>query len=152
MKKLILSVLTIAFLSSCNNTKKTDSDADSLKTEDGVNMQMEDMDSHNSQNSLDWAGTYVGMLPCTNCEGIETELKIKDDVYVLKTLRKGVDDAYLEQTGNITWSDDGSVIILGGIEDSPFMYKVEENRIVQLDASGNKNTGDQANAYILRKQ
>ncbi len=149
MKKLILSVLTIAFLYSCNNTKKTDAETDN------VNMEMDELrgsDMHNSQTSLDWAGTYVGMLPCSNCEGIDTELRIEDDVYVLKTLRKGVDNAYLEQTGNITWSDDGSMIILGGIEDGPFMYKVEENRIVQLNTSGNRNTGDKANAYILRKK
>lgn len=142
-------MLTIAFLSSCNNTKKTDADSDMVNMDKD---EVEDIDHHNSQNSLDWAGTYTGMLPCSNCEGIETELRIEDDLYVLKTLRKGLDNSYLEQTGNITWSDDGSMIILGGMEEGPFMYKVEENRIVQLDGSGNKYTGDKANAYILRKK
>ncbi|MBA3987014.1 MAG: copper resistance protein NlpE N-terminal domain-containing protein, partial [Flavobacteriales bacterium] len=138
MKNLILSVLTIAFLSSCNNSKKTDADLDGVDMEKD---EIEVVDHHNSQNSLDWAGTYIGMLPCSNCEGIETELRIKEDEYVLKTLRKGLDNSFLEQTGNIIWSDDGSMVILGGMEEGPFMYKVEENRIVQLDGSGNKYTG-----------
>ncbi len=29
----------------------------------------------NSQNSLDWPGTYTGTLPCADCEGIKTEIK-----------------------------------------------------------------------------
>jgi len=110
-----------------------------------------DMDTHTSHSSLDWAGTYSGILPCADCEGIETQLKLESDVYVLKTKYVGKDDAYLEQTGNITWSDDGAMVILGGIENGPFMYKVEENRLIQLDLNGKKITGDLANNYVLNK-
>lgn len=161
MKKILLLVFTVAFLSSCNDTKKSNStDIDSLSVEDSINSEMnetemsetETVDHHNSKISLDWDGTYTGTLPCDDCEGIETELTIGSDVYVLKTLQKGVDDAYLEQTGNFTWTNDGSTIVLGDIDEGFNQYKVEENRVVLLDESGNKYTGDQVNEYRLNKQ
>src|SRR5690606_18798136 len=33
----------------------------------------------NSRNSLDWAGTYRGVLPCADCEGIETVITLAED-------------------------------------------------------------------------
>ena len=36
-------------------------------------------DGHNAQNSLDWAGTYEGTLPCADCPGIKTTITLKDD-------------------------------------------------------------------------
>ena len=38
------------------------------------------VDLHNSQNSLDWSGTYKGITPCADCEGIETILTLNADV------------------------------------------------------------------------
>ena len=35
---------------------------------------------HNSQNSLDWEGVYKGILPCADCDGIETEIVINSDL------------------------------------------------------------------------
>lgn len=37
------------------------------------------VDQHNAQNSLDWPGSYTGILPCADCSGIETILDIKAD-------------------------------------------------------------------------
>ncbi|WP_438946633.1 copper resistance protein NlpE N-terminal domain-containing protein, partial [Sediminibacterium sp.] len=31
------------------------------------------LNSHEAQNSLDWQGSYSGVLPCASCPGIETE-------------------------------------------------------------------------------
>lgn len=28
--------------------------------------------AHSSRNSLDWAGTYEGVLPCSGCRGVRT--------------------------------------------------------------------------------
>ncbi|NCT18719.1 MAG: hypothetical protein AUK33_10790 [Flavobacteriaceae bacterium CG2_30_34_30] len=150
MKKVLLITLALAFLWSCDNKKKTETNQDAVNM-DMHEMNTMDMDTHTSHSSLDWAGTYSGILPCADCEGIETQLKLESDVYVLKTKYVGKDDAYLEQTGNITWSDDGAMVILGGIENGPFMYKVEENRLIQLDLNGKKITGDLANNYVLNK-
>ena len=34
------------------------------------------VDSHTSQQSLDWAGAYEGVLPCADCPGIRTRLTL----------------------------------------------------------------------------
>ena len=34
---------------------------------------------HNSKNSLDWAGEYVGTLPCADCEGIKYSVVLQKD-------------------------------------------------------------------------
>lgn len=35
--------------------------------------------THNSKNPLDWNGTYRGILPCADCEGIKTEVTLHKD-------------------------------------------------------------------------
>ncbi len=41
-------------------------------------------DMHTSQNSLDWAGVYEGVLPCADCPGIQTRLTLsRDETYEL---------------------------------------------------------------------
>ena len=43
-------------------------------------------DEHNAQNSLDYIGMYQGVVPCADCEGIETSLSLEDETnYLLKT-------------------------------------------------------------------
>ncbi|WP_228146574.1 copper resistance protein NlpE N-terminal domain-containing protein [Acinetobacter sp. ANC 3903] len=32
------------------------------------------------ETSLDWPGEYKGFFPCADCQGIETELKLKADI------------------------------------------------------------------------
>jgi len=44
-------------------------------------------DSHNSQNSLDWQGTYKRVTPCADCEGIETKIILNSDYTYLKTTK-----------------------------------------------------------------
>ena len=34
-------------------------------------------DMHTTMNSLDWDGTYTGILPCADCKGIETNITLK---------------------------------------------------------------------------
>ena len=36
-------------------------------------------DLHTSQNSIDWAGVYEGILPCADCPGIKTRLTLNSD-------------------------------------------------------------------------
>lgn len=113
------------------------------------------IDDHTSQNSLDWAGTYSGIMPCADCEGIETELTLNNDnTYTLKTNYLGVDEPVNETlTGNFTW-EDGNIIKLEGVSDSgrsPFV-KVEENRVRYLDLQRNVITGELESYYILSRK
>jgi uncharacterized lipoprotein NlpE involved in copper resistance len=108
----------------------------------------------NSQNALDWPGTYFATLPCGHCEGIETWVTLNaDGTFVLKTHHMGLNDDREEIfTGKFTWDDTGSIVTLNGlIGGAPGKYKVGENRIWHLDRDGKQIEGDLADRYILQK-
>lgn len=109
----------------------------------------------NSQNALDWPGTYFATLPCANCEGIETWVTLNQDgTFELKTHHMGLNDDREEIfTGKFTWDETGSIVTLNGlIGGAPGKYKVGENRIWHLDKDGNRIEGDLADRYILTKK
>lgn len=109
-------------------------------------------DKHNASNSLDWAGTYRGTLPCADCEGIATELTLnQDNTYWLKTsyLGKGVSE--FEEKGTFSWNEAGNTITLSGAKNKPSQYFVAENKVIQFDMAGNKITGSLSENYILKK-
>src|SRR5690606_17472960 len=107
-------------------------------------------DSHTSENALDWEGHYQGVLPCADCEGIKTTINLNNDLtYTIKDEYLGKKEGVFESRGTFEWSDDGQKIMLSDTD--RYTYFVGENRLVQLDKSGNKITGDLANFYILNK-
>ena len=109
-------------------------------------------DIHSAQNSLDWSGTYSGIVPCASCDGIETELHLgKDLTYTLTTKYLDKQAELYSVNGTFEWI--GNNIKLAGIteKDRPNMYKVEENRLRQLDMAGNVITGELEHNYILTK-
>ena len=70
-------------------------------------------DLHNSKNSLDWAGTYEGVLPCADCPGIKTRLTLnKNGTYVLRA--EFLDRPIVPKTvrGKFTWHASGNAISL----------------------------------------
>lgn len=108
-------------------------------------------DGHNSNNSLDWAGTYQALMPCADCAAILTTLTLaQDGSFELKRLFVGEDGSLFDDRGRFSWSEDGRRIMLD-IGDAPTQYLVQENRIVQLDMSGEPITGNLAERYILHK-
>jgi copper homeostasis protein (lipoprotein) len=110
-------------------------------------------DEHNAANSLDWPGTYKGVLPCADCEGITTQIDLRPNMtYTIKTTYLGKDDKAIRHEGSFAWNAKGNTIILSGIENSPNQYFVGENALIQLDMQGNKITGALADKYILAKQ
>lgn len=118
------------------------------------NNKPEQIDEHSAEISLDWQGIYSGVLPCADCEGIETELTLNDDnTYMLISTYLGVDPVVSDTlSGSFHWH--GNNIHLDGIregERSP-NFKVEENRVKHLDMEGNEITGDLASYYILNKE
>lgn len=127
----------------CNSTKQ--------KVDGSSNHTTNDIpDSHTSENALDWEGSYQGVLPCADCEGIKTTIKLNRDLsYNIKDEYLGKKDGVFESQGTFKWNDGGQKIILSDSDRNN--YFVGENRLIQLDASGNKITGDLANLYVLNK-
>lgn len=107
---------------------------------------------HNAQNSLDWSGTYKGLLPCASCEGIATELVLNDDgTYSLTEDYQGGKEVLKETvTGKFTWLPGGSVVQLDAAADQR-QYFVGEGQIKNLDAHGKEATGELASYYVLKK-
>ncbi|HNC64701.1 MAG TPA: copper resistance protein NlpE N-terminal domain-containing protein, partial [Chitinophagales bacterium] len=117
------------------------------------NASTETPDGHTAQNSLDWQGTYSGVLPCADCEGIETELKLNNDQTYSLTNKylDGKNSSTDTLTGTFIWKGN-NVQLERKIKDiRPDVFKVEENQVKQLDLEGKEVTGELANAYILKK-
>ena len=107
-----------------------------------------------SRNALDWQGTYYGLLPCADCEGIETVIRLYyDDTFVLQTKYLGKDEQVFEHKGRFSWDEAGLKIALELPEGSGASgrYQVGENQLFHLDMDGNRITGDLASHYILAK-
>jgi uncharacterized lipoprotein NlpE involved in copper resistance len=108
---------------------------------------------HNAKNSLDYIGTYKGILPCADCNGLETEIAINENsTFSIKTKYQGKGEKVFVQKGNFTWNKKGNTIILTNIKNKPNQYFVGENTLTQLDLSGKKITGSLAEEYKLFKQ
>lgn len=141
-----LFLAALYFFPSC--ASDNDTEADSVQPPAAS---IPDM-AHNSQNSLDWMGTYRGITPCADCEGIETTLVLHEDGrYELATEYLGKSDEIFRESGTFTWNENGNQIQLDDEDVRPADYLIQENRVVQLDMEGDRITGDLADYYILDK-
>jgi len=107
----------------------------------------------NTRTSIDWAGVYVGTLPCADCMGIDYKLTLNsDDTYSLTRVYLKDTETMITTDGPFTWDKNGNKITLKAIDkDDDFIFKVGENRIWALDTKGNEITGELAENYILDK-
>jgi len=105
-----------------------------------------------SQNAVDWAGSYRGVIPCPDCDGVEMVLTLQpDNSFVLLSKYLGKSDEALRDQGALTWSDDGSTITIES-NGAKRLFKVGEGQLFLLDEAGNRVEGDKADQYILIKQ
>lgn len=122
------------------------------KVEETVEEIVEVVDMHNSQNSLDWAGTYSGVVPCADCPGIEMELSLEyDNTYTLHTAYMERDTEF-DYKGSFEWDDSGSTIYFVTEDDSKYIFKVQEASVRILDQEGNIITGELEDAYVLKQK
>lgn len=108
-----------------------------------------------SQNSLDWKGSYSGVVPCADCEGILTRLTLREDnTYYLQTRYLGKSEDVLVSSGSFEWNKQGNRITLKNIKEgaAPVYYQVGENKLTQLDLKGQPVTGSLASMYVMVKE
>lgn len=103
---------------------------------------------HEAKTSLDYQGTYVGTLPCADCEGIATKLTLTVDAYTLETTFLGKSQEVFSNNGTYRWTKQKNVIQLFNQD----FYWVIENQLVKLDGQGNKISGALADKYYLKKE
>jgi copper homeostasis protein (lipoprotein) len=110
-------------------------------------------DGHTAANALDWAGTYEGVIPCADCEGIKTVVTLHIDLtYAFSAAYLGKPGKPFETTGTFSWNEAGNTVRLAGLENRPNKYFVGEGYLLQLDMDGKKIEGESARNYTLKKQ
>lgn len=148
-KILLFSMISVLFISCQKQTNDKVSAHDSIAKADSI----ENVAAHNAKNSLDYIGTYKGILPCADCEGLETTICINENnTYNIKTHYQGKGEKVFEQKGTFSWNKAGNTIVLDEVKNGPSQYFLGENKLIQLDMSGKKITGELALQYILVKQ
>lgn len=128
-------------LTSCNTVKSTANTT-------------EISDSHTAQNSVDYDGIYLGILPCADCEGIKTTIYLnQDNTYVMKQEYLGKSENIIEEKGDFIWAKNANIISLKPTNANGQKLKlfVGENYLTMLDQSGNKITGSLADHYTFSK-
>ncbi|MCS6098288.1 copper resistance protein NlpE [Shewanella baltica] len=146
-KSLCCIALLALFTTACSEAPKEETavDATQVQTEAAKTVPVGDT----SQNSLDWAGSYEGVLPCASCEGIQTLITLQsDNSFVQETVYLGKDEKILKLMGKAAWDEKGQKITL---EDGT-QYLVGENQLIMLDTEGQRITGDLAANYVLKKK
>lgn len=145
---IVLAAALLALTLSCQNSSKSNEETAEMDSTATVDAPM--IDEHNSENSLDWAGTYQDTIPCADCPGILTTVKLYYDgtyAYKAEYLER---NSTLQDTGKFMWHDNGSVVHLKG-KDIDTKYKVGENVLLQLNTEGNPMEGEMADNYSLHK-
>lgn len=128
------------FIAGCVTRKKT-TNVSAMATPDG----------HSSQLALDWKGTYSGILPCADCEGIETLISLNEDnTFRFSQKYLGKENKPFITSGTFTWAKDGNSIVLS-MGDNSRALQVGENQLFWLDNNGNRIDGDLAMHYRLQK-
>ncbi len=146
----LIQLILVVFIANFFSCKLHSNAVKNKKDVDANNALMDE----NSMNSLDWQGSYIGDLPCADCEGIQTEISLYNDLsYKIQLKYAGKSTNAVESYGTFSWNKDGNSIVLNNIntKDFPSLYKVGENTLTQLDLKGNIIAGALAEKYILKK-
>lgn len=146
-----LSLLT-GFAVSCKDTpKEPEGQQDQETVAPAVTDTLAADAAHNSENALDWSGTYSGTTPCADCPGMKTDITLNsDNTYSLQ-------EQYLEKEktprsfkGSFTW-DEGKTVITLDAEGDHHKFKVMENGLRLLDKFGDEKQGGKPEDFVLPK-
>lgn len=155
MKKSIIAIsLASLVLAACSKTENKKVEEQTPATTETVSEATVADTAHTAENAIDWNGTYKGILPCADCEGIKTELELNSDkTYEIKETYLGKGDGKpFESKGSFQFdSKNSSIIELDKAGDSR-KYFIAEGYLKALDLEGNEITGDLADKYQLKKE
>lgn len=148
MKKVFLiAAVAGLFIAGCNSTKEESAVNTDGQTEEPA------IDMLNAKNSIDYLGTYKGVIPCADCEGIETVITLNpDESYNIKETYLGKSDNVFEDVGSFDWMDDGNRLKLEDTDSNIRFFAVSEGKLIMLDLEGNSTEGVNDKNYELIKQ
>ena len=107
---------------------------------------------HSAMNALDWAGKYVGQLPCGSCDHILTTVELKQDgtYHYIADYQGGKQPLKVEKQGKFEWEDKGSIVELDLDNEEDLRFFVAEGHLQQLAKDQNQYQKD--SHYNLKKQ
>jgi Heat shock protein len=148
MKKIIFTLSIACFIlqiNACKTTNKTTTIAKNMPAYIG---------DENAIKPPSWAGTYTGIVNCTDCKGIQIQIDLSsDNTYKLtrRYLDKDADNEVFEGTFN--WNADADAITLRNllVENFSARFKVGDGILTQLDLAGNVITDENAQNYVVVK-
>lgn len=103
--------------------------------------------------NLNFYGTYEGILPAADCEGIRTALTLNNDnTYVLRSEYIGEKDAIFESKGSYHFINGRLMELAQSSSNEKSYYKILDGSKVMLsDKEGTVNQGVLAEYYILKR-
>ncbi|MDD1611878.1 MAG: copper resistance protein NlpE N-terminal domain-containing protein [Methylococcaceae bacterium] len=95
------------------------------------------------------AGTYMGMLPCADCEKIRYRLELKPDGgYTSSTTYIGKSDRAFDESGRFALQQDG-IVALDKNDEGMKYFKKHPQGLQMLDINSQEISGTLAGNYIL---
>lgn len=95
-------------------------------------------------------GTYSGVLPAADRDGIRTTLTLKEDMtYELESVYLGEKNETFNENGTYSVSEDGLVALVSSTNEKTY-YKSVEGELALSDSTGAVNTGEMAEQYKLK--
>lgn len=147
MKTIHVLFLSFFLVVACQNESP---DSDNGKEE----IPKPEFSPNSARNSVNWPGTYLGIIPCADCPGIKMEVVLdRTEQFIIRTKYTGKDGAQYKNKGQVQWGPNGNIIKLNGLGDdsSSFQFAVEKDQLVKLDVSGKRIEGDLKDHYVLKK-
>lgn len=102
--------------------------------------------------TADFYGTYQGTLPCADCSGIKTTLKINGDTtYELRSEYLDKDDAVFEESGVYRVVGEDVIELVTPSSGDRTYYKIIDGAVVMSDSTGMIDRGELADYYVLKR-
>ena len=105
----------------------------------------------NARQTVQWPGTYQGILPCSTCEGVATMIVLKPDMtYQTRTRMLGIDDKDRTSKGRFEWLPDGSHIAIDS-EGQRKIFRVHPDHLEMRLPNGEQIPTANPEAFQLMK-
>ncbi len=106
-----------------------------------------------AQKEASWIGTYRGVLPCVNCEGLEAIVTLKEDTtFLLKINFLGSDVKMPDTTGRVIWNEPNKLFTLDVVSYLSSHFEIAGDTLFNLGLDGKRLVGADANKFIFKRQ
>ncbi len=152
--KIVCMFLLAAALTACNGaSQKKNNTAEAAAATETVAAE-----TTKAVSATDYFGTYEGVIPAADCEGIKTVLTINEDTtYKLVSEALGEKEAEgegaVETNGTYNVIENGLIELVRPSSGDKTYYKIVEGKGLMLsDEAGTINEGELSEYYILKRK